>query len=67
MEEPSIPKIDVGDHIKIPVHKVFHPETGHIGKVVHISPDRKTVTVKCEQKHAGKTVAFNIAYNATAE
>jgi hypothetical protein len=47
--------------VKIPVHSVFHQETGHIGKVVHISEDKRTVTVKCNRKHNGKTVAFNVA------
>jgi len=47
--------------MKIPVHSVFHQETGHVGKVVYISEDEKTVTVKCSRKHNGKTVAFNVA------
>ena len=47
--------------MKIPVHSIFHQESGHIGKVVYISEDEETVTVKCERKHGGKTVAFNLA------
>ena len=54
-------KLKVGDKVKIPVHSVFHQETGHVGKVVYISADEKTVTVKCDRKHNGKTVAFNVA------
>jgi len=54
-------EIKLGDKMKIPVHSVFHQEAGHFGKVVYISEDGKTVTVKCDRKHGGKTVAFNIA------
>ena len=54
-------EIQIGDKMKIPVHSVFHQEAGHFGKVVYISEDRNTVTVKCDRKHGGKTVAFNIA------
>ena len=53
--------IKLGDRMKIPVHKVFHQEAEHYGKVVYISQDKETVTVKCERKHEGKIVAFNIA------
>jgi hypothetical protein len=53
--------LKVGDRMQIPVHSVFHQEAGHFGKVVYISEDGETVTVKCERKHNGKTVAFNIA------
>ena len=54
-------KLKIGDKLKIPVHSVFHQETGHAGKVVYISEDEKTVTVKCDRKHNGKTVAFNVS------
>lgn len=54
-------EIKLGDRMKIPVHSVFHQEAGHFGKVVYISGDGKTVTVKCDRKHGGKTVAFNLA------
>ena len=47
--------------MKIPVHSVFHQEAGHFGKVVYISEDEETITLKCERKHGGKTVAFNLA------
>jgi hypothetical protein len=57
----SMSKVKIGDRMKIPVHSVFHQEAGHFGKVVYISEDEETVTVKCERKHGGKTVAFNIA------
>ena len=53
--------VKLGDKMKIPVHSVLHQEAGHFGKVVYISEDRNTVTVKCDRKHGGKTVAFNIA------
>ena len=53
--------LKIGDRMKIPVHSVFHQEAEHYGKVVYISEDKETVTVKCERKHGGKTVAFNIA------
>ena len=54
-------KLKIGDKVKIPVHSVFHQEAGHVGKVVYISEDGKTVTVKCDRKHNGKIVAFNVA------
>jgi hypothetical protein len=53
--------IKLGERMKIPVHKGFHQEAEHYGKVVYISEDQETVTVKCERKHEGKIVAFNIA------
>jgi hypothetical protein len=60
-------KIKVGDKMKIPVHSVFHQEAGHVGKVVYISEDGNTVTVKCDRKHNGKTVAFNVALESVRE
>ncbi len=60
-EEMLMAEIQIGDKMKIPVHSVFHQESGHFGKVVYISEDGNTVTVKCDRKHGGKTVAFNIA------
>ncbi len=60
-EEMLMAEIQIGDKMKIPVHSVFHQEAGHFGKVVYISEDGNTVTVKCDRKHGGKTVAFNIA------
>ena len=62
MEEMFLTKIKVGDRIKIPVHSEFHQEAGHFGKVVYISEDGNTVTVKCDRKHNGKTIAFNISF-----
>jgi hypothetical protein len=59
--------LKIGDRVKIPVHKVFHQEAGHFGKVVYISEDGETVTVKCDRKHNGKTVAFNIAFSSIRE
>jgi ribosomal protein L21E len=60
-------KLKVGDRVKIPVHSVFHQETGHVGKIVYISEDGKIVTVKCDRKHNGKTVAFNVAFESIKE
>jgi hypothetical protein len=60
-EDVLMTNLKVGDKMKIPVHSVFHQESGHFGKVVYISEDGETVTVKCDRKHGGKTVAFNIA------
>ncbi len=60
-EEMLMAEIQIGDKMKIPVHSIFHQESGHFGKVVYISEDGNTVTVKCDRKHGGKTVAFNIA------
>jgi hypothetical protein len=61
MEEMLLTKVELGDKIKIPVHSVFHQEAGHFGKVVYISEDGNTITVKCDRKHNGKTVAFNVS------
>ena len=61
MEEKPIAKFKVGDKIKIPVHKNFHQEAGHLGKVVYVSEDGNTITVKCDHKHNGKTIAFNVS------
>ena len=63
-EDVLMTKFKVGDRVKIPVHEVFHQEAGHFGKVVYISEDEETITVKCERKHNGKTVAFNIAFSS---
>ena len=60
-EEMLMAEIQIGDKMTIPVHSVFHQEAGHIGKVVYISEDGNIITVRCDQKHGGKTVAFNIA------
>ena len=60
-EEILMGEFKIGDKMKIPIHSVFHQEVGHVGKVVYISEDGETVTVKCDRKHGGKTVAFNIA------
>ena len=66
-EEMLMAEIKLGDKMKIPVHSVFHQEAGHIGKVVYISEDGDTVTVKCDRKHDGKTVAFNVALKPKEE
>lgn len=63
-EEVLMAKLKVGERVKIPVHQVFHQEAGHFGKVVYISEDEETVTVKCERKHNGKTVAFNVTFSS---
>ena len=63
--EMSMMELKVGDRMKIPAHTVFHPESGHFGKVVYISENGKTVTVQCEKRHSGKTVAFNMTINST--
>ncbi len=44
--------------MKIPADNEFHPEHGHFGEVVWISEDGKTVAIKCERRHNGKTVVF---------
>jgi hypothetical protein len=67
MEDALMANLKIGDRVKIPVHKVFHQEAGHFGKVVYISEDEETVTVKCDRKHNGKTVAFNIAFSSLRE
>lgn len=66
-EDVLMANLKIGERVKIPVHKVFHQEAGHFGKVVYISEDGETVTVKCDRKHNGKTVAFNIAFSTIRE
>ena len=56
--------IKLGDKIKIPAHKVLHPESGHFGEIVYVSEDEKTVTVKCEKQHDGKTVSLKVRINS---
>ena len=48
----------IGEKMKITVDPRFHPESGHVGKVVWISEDEKTVALQCEKKHNGKVVAL---------
>ena len=48
----------IGEKMKISVDPRFHPEAGHVGKVVWISEDTKTVALQCERQHSGKTVAL---------
>ena len=67
MEDALMANLKIGERVKIPVHKVFHQEAGHLGKVVYISEDGETVTVKCDRKHNGKTVAFNIDFSSIRE
>ena len=67
MVDALMANLKIGDRMSIPVHKVFHQEAGHFGKVVYISEDGETVTVKCDRKHNGKTVAFNIAFSSIRE
>ena len=63
-EETLITEIKIGDKMKIPVNPKFHPEHGHSGKVVWISEDRKKVTIQCEKKHSGKTIAVMVKLNS---
>jgi len=51
-------KIEIGDKMKIPADGKFHPEHGHLGKVVWISEDEKIVAIQCERKHNGKKTVF---------
>lgn len=67
MGDRNVTTIKVGDRVKIPKDRVFHPEAGHIGKVVYISSDRKTVTVQCERRHKGKKVLLNLVYNSVID
>ena len=62
--EMSMMEIKIGDRMKIPAHTVFHPESGHFGKVVYISEDEKTVTVQCEKRHNGKKAVFMVKINS---
>ncbi len=57
-------EIKIGDTMKIPADGKFHPEHGHVGKVVWISEDGKTVAIQCEKSHNGKTSVFLVKNNS---
>ncbi|NIQ07029.1 MAG: hypothetical protein GWO20_15275 [Candidatus Korarchaeota archaeon] len=57
-------KIEIGDKMKIPADGKFHPEHGHLGKVVWISEDGKTVAIQCEKTHRGKNTVFLVKNNS---
>ena len=57
-------EIKIGDRMKIPTDGKFHPEAGHLGKVVWISEDGNTVAIKCERRHEGKTTSFMLKLNS---
>ncbi len=57
-------KIKIGDKVKIPADGKFHPEHGHVGKVVWISEDGKSVAIQCERSHNGKTSVFLVKNNS---
>ncbi len=52
----SIPKMKIGDKVKIPSDARFHPEREHSGKVVWIGEDGKSVAIQCERSHNQKTL-----------
>jgi hypothetical protein len=56
--------VEIGDKVKIPADGKFHPEHGHVGKVVWISEDEKTVAIQCEKRHNGKTSVFLVKNNS---
>lgn len=53
-------EINIGDRVKVPADKKFHPETGHFGICVWISEDGKTAAILCERSHEGKKTAFMV-------
>jgi hypothetical protein len=55
-----ITEIKIGDKMKIPADKDFHPETGHSGKCVWISENGKTVAIQCERLHNHKNAVFMV-------
>ena len=57
-------EIKIGDRVKIPADKKFHPEEGHFGKVVWISEDGKTVGIECERLHQHKHTVFIVKINS---
>ncbi len=57
-------KIKIGDKVKIPADGKFHLEQGHVGKVVWISEDGKSVAIQCERSHNGKTSVFLVKNNS---
>jgi hypothetical protein len=60
----QVMKIEVGDKMKIPADGKIHPEHGHVGKIVWISEDEKTVALQCERSHNGKTTVFLVKNNS---
>ncbi len=56
----SIPKMKIGDKVKIPSDARFHPERGHPGKVVWKSEDGKIVAIQCERSHNRKNAVFMV-------
>ena len=56
-------EIKVGDRIKIPADKNFHPEEGHFGICVWIGKDGKSVAIQCDRSHEGKSTVFIIEIN----
>jgi len=50
--------------MKIPEDGKFHPEHGHVGKVVWISEDEKTVAIQCEKRHNNKISVFLVENNS---
>ena len=59
-----ITEIKIGDTMKIPADKKFHPEKGHFGKVVWISEDGKTVAIQCKRSHNHKNAVFMVKTNS---
>lgn len=57
-------EIKVGDRVKIPANKKIHPEEGHFGVCVWISKDGKSVAIRCERSHEGKTTIFMVEINS---
>jgi len=53
-----IMEIKIGDRMKIPADKKFHPEAGHLGKCVWIGENGKTVAIQCERRHNHKNAVF---------
>lgn len=59
-----ITEIKIGDKMKIPADKKFHPEYGHSGKVVWVSENGKTVAIQCERSHNHKKAVFMVKINS---
>ncbi len=45
----------IGERVRIPSDAKVHPESGHFGICVWITRDEKTVGIRCEKSHKGKS------------
>jgi hypothetical protein len=59
--------LKLGAKVSIPFHPQLHPETRHIGRIVWIRDDNRTIAVQCERKHEGKIIAILMTIDPTTD